>query len=278
MAARGWAVVTGASSGIGESFARALDRRGHPLLLVARRRERLEALAATLQTAEVMTADLEDDADVARVAARARALGEVELLVNNAGFGLNGPALALDGGRELGMVKLNVLAPLALARALVPAMVTRGRGGVVNVASIGAFQPVPYMATYGATKAFVLSWSEALAEELRGTGVRVTCVCPGPTATEFFEVSGVNPAMRKLPHVMPADDVVARTLDALDDGRAVLVPGLVNWLTAFVVRLFPRVLVRWVTGLMFAPPKPRALPPAPPPPGAPSPPPGAPPS
>ena len=132
-------------------------------------------------------------------------------------------------------------------------MVARGAGGVVNISSIGAFQPVPYMATYGATKAFLLSWSEALAEELRSSGVRVLCVCPGPTKTEFFDVAGVDPLMAKLPHVMTADALVARTLDALDDGRAVLVPGLVNFLTAFVTRLFPRLVVRVVTGKMFHP-------------------------
>lgn len=261
MAARGWALVTGASSGIGEAFARALDARGYSLLLVARRRERLEALAATLRQAEVMAADLGDEAAVARVAERALALGDVDLLVNNAGFGTNGAFLALDAARERDMVKLNALAPLVLAQRLVPAMVARGRGGVVNVASIGAFQPVPFMATYGASKAFLLSWSEALAEELRGSGVRVTCVCPGPTATEFFDVAAMSPAMRRMPHTMRADEVVARTLDALDDGRAVLVPGLVNWLTAFVVRFAPRLAVRVATGRMFAPRQEKALPP-----------------
>ncbi len=257
---RGWAVVTGASSGIGEAFARAIDRRGYALLLVARRRDRLEALAASLRRAEVLAADLGDPAEVARVAAHAQSLGDVELLVNNAGFGSNGAFVELDPAREVDMVKLNVLAPLTLAQQLLPSMVARRQGGVINVSSIGAFQPVPFMATYGATKAFVLSWSEALAEELRGSGVRVTCVCPGPTATEFFTAGGVNPRMGKVPHVMSADELVARTLDAFDDGRAVLVPGLINWLTAFVTRLFPRIVVRAVTARISAPPEPpRAL-------------------
>jgi uncharacterized protein len=256
---RGWALVTGASSGIGASFARALDARGYSLLLVARRRERLEELARTLRRAEVLCADLGDEAEVARVAAHALALGDVELLVNNAGYGSSGEFLALDGAREVAMVKLNSLAPLLLAQRLVPAMVARKSGGVINVSSIGAFQPVPYMATYGATKAFLLSWSEALAYELRKTGVRVTCVCPGPTATEFFDVAAVNPTMARLPHVMSADGVVARTLDAFDAGRAVLVPGLINWLTAFVTRIFPRLVVRVVTGRMFAPRQRKAL-------------------
>ncbi|MCU1279574.1 MAG: yqjQ1 [bacterium] len=254
-----WALVTGASSGIGAAFARALDRRGYALLLVARRRDRLEELAKTLQRAEVLPADLGDEAEVARVASHALALGDIELLVNNAGYGSNGEFLALDGAREVAMVKLNSLAPLELAQRLLPAMVARKSGGVINVSSIGAFQPVPYMATYGATKAFLLSWSEALSYELRNTGVRVTCVCPGPTATEFFEVAAVNPMMAKMPHVMSADALVARTLSAFDRGRAVVVPGLINWLTAFVTRIFPRLAVRIVTGRLFAPRERKAL-------------------
>jgi short-subunit dehydrogenase len=151
------------------------------------------------------------------------------------------------------MVKLNALTPIELAQHLLPGMVARKSGGIINISSIGAFQPVPYMATYGATKAFLLSWSEALSYELRGSGVTVTCVCPGPTATEFFTVADVNPMMAKMPHVMSADGLVRRTLAAFDDGRAVLVPGLINWLTAFVTRIFPRLVIRVVTGRLFAP-------------------------
>jgi short-subunit dehydrogenase len=261
MSAPGRALVTGASSGIGAAFARALSRRGHSLLLVARRRERLEALAAELGRAEVLAADLGDPADVDRVAARADALGDLELVVNNAGFGTRGAFASLDAARELDMVRLNVLAPLTLTHRLLPSLLARKRGGVINIASIGAFQPVPFMATYGATKAFVLSWSEALAEELRGSGLHVLCVCPGPTESEFFDVAGLPEPMRKLPHTMSAETLVARSLAAFDDGRAVLTPGAVNWLTAFAVRLAPRLLVRVVTGRMFAPRAPKALPP-----------------
>lgn len=254
-----WAVVTGASSGIGAAFARALDARGYSILLVARRRDRLEALARTLRHADILVADLEDEAEVARTAEHALSLGDVALLVNNAGFATNGEFLALDAAREVGMVKLNALTPLLLTQRLAPAMVARKAGGVINVSSIGAFQPVPYMATYGATKAFLLSWSEALAHELRASGVRVTCVCPGPTATEFFAVAAVDGMPAKMPHMMSADAVVARTLDAFDDGRAVLIPGLINWLTAFVVRIFPRIVIRVVTGRLFAPREQKAL-------------------
>ena len=259
---RGWAVVTGASSGIGAAFAKALARRGHPLVLVARRRDRLEALAREIarersehddDAAEIVTADLSDEEEVERVAAHALALGDVELLVNNAGFASNGPFLALDGKREIEMAKLNSITPMLLAQRLLPSMVSRARGGVINISSIAAFQPVPNMATYGATKAFVLSWSEALAEELRGTGVRVLAVCPGPVRTEFFDVAGVAGAMANMPHMMSADELVTRALDAFDDGRAVLVPGWLNWLTAMAPRFFPRLLVRVVAGKLFAP-------------------------
>jgi short-subunit dehydrogenase len=253
---RGWAVVTGASSGIGAAFARALERRGHPLLLVARRRERLDALARTLRGAEVLAADLGDEAEVERVAAHAQKLGDVELLVNNAGFGSNGSFLALDGRREIEMVKLNTLAPLVLAQRLLPSMIAQRRGGIINISSIAAFQPVPFMATYGGTKAFVLAWSEALTEELRGSGVRVLAVCPGPVRTEFFAVSGVNPALGKMPQAMGAEELVTRALDAFDDGRAVLVPGFINWLTAMAPRFFPRLVVRIVSGKLMAPSQP----------------------
>ncbi|HEX9101045.1 MAG TPA: SDR family NAD(P)-dependent oxidoreductase, partial [Polyangia bacterium] len=224
-----------------------------------RRRDRLEGLARTLGHAAIFAADLQDEAALARTAAHALALGDVELLVNNAGFATNGEFLALDGAREVGMVKLNALAPLELAQRLLPAMVARRSGGIINVSSIAAFQPVPYMATYGATKAFLLSWSEALGHELRRSGVRVTCVCPGPTATEFFEVAATDPRMAKMPHMMSADAVVGRTLAAFDGGRAVVVPGLINWLTAFVTRIFPRIAVRLVTGRLFAPRERKAL-------------------
>jgi short-subunit dehydrogenase len=261
---RGRAVVTGASSGIGAAFARALARRGHRLVLVARRRERLDQLAAELGGADVIDANLEDAAEVDAVSAQLAAFGNVTLLVNNAGFATRGEFATLAEERELGMVRLNVLAPVTLTHRLLPSLVARGAGGIINIASIGAFQPVPYMATYGGTKAFVLGWSEALSEELRGSGVRVLCVCPGPTATEFFDVAAM-PEMRKMPHLMPADELVTRTLDAFDDGRAVLTPGAINWLTAFSVRWAPRVVVRIFTGWLFAPRTQRSLPPPSPP-------------
>ncbi|HXU73640.1 MAG TPA: SDR family oxidoreductase [Polyangia bacterium] len=259
MSARGWAVVTGASSGIGAAFARALDARGYSLVLVARRRERLEELARACKRAEVLTADLEDQADVERVATHALHLGDVELLVNNAGFGSNGAFVALDPARELGQLKLNAVAPFVLAQRLLPAMIGRKAGGIINISSIGAFQPVPYMATYGATKAFLLSWSEALSHELRGSGVRVTCICPGPVATEWAGIAGVPQALAQAPHTISPDALVRRALAAYDGGRAVFVPGLVNWLTAFFAKIFPRVVIRAVAGRLYAPRAQKAL-------------------
>ena len=264
---RGLALVTGASSGIGEAFARALSKRGHSLLLVARRRERLQKLADELGRAEVLAADLSREDEVERVAARAAELGDVTLLVNNAGFGTRGPFAELDGARQGDMVKLNVLTPVLLTHQLLPLLAHSGAAGkvsgVINVSSIGAFQSTPYMATYSASKAFVLSWSEALYEELRGSGVRVLCVCPGPTTSEFFDVAVMPDNMRRLPHIMSADDVVARTLDAFDDNRATLLPGAVNWLSAVATRFVPRLIARVLTARMFAPQaERRVLPPA----------------
>lgn len=265
---RGLAIVTGASSGIGEAFARALSRRGYSLLLVARRGDRLQKLAAELGRAEALAADLTRESELERVVARAAELGDVTLLVNNAGFGTRGPFVAMDGARQGDMVKLNVLTPVLLTHQLLPLLhagATNGRAsGVINVSSIGAFQSTPFMATYSASKAFVLSWSEALSEELRGSTVRVLCVCPGPTTSEFFDVAVMPDNMRRLPHIMAADDVVSRTLDAFDDNRAVLLPGVVNWLSAFATRLVPRALSRVLTARMFAPkPAGPALPAAP---------------
>jgi short-subunit dehydrogenase len=261
-AERGLALITGASSGIGAAFARALAARRHPLLLVARRRDRLEQLARELGGAvAILEADLLAPGAIEEVTAAARQLGPVEILINNAGFATYGDFLERDPERERDVIRLNALVPLQLSRALLPSLLARGRGGIINISSIGAFQPVPYMASYAAAKAFVLSFSEALHEELRDSGVRVLCLCPGPTATEFFSVASMPAMMGKVPHVMRADELVARALDAFADDRALLVPGLVNFLGAVLVRFAPRVLARKLMRLMFQPRAPKALPP-----------------
>src|ERR1700726_2477875 len=191
-------LITGASSGIGEAFARVLAARGDDLVLVARSAGKLEALAAELTArhnvrVDVVPADLShsdaSDGIVAELTARGIAIGT---LVNNAGFGTYGEFAVLDAAHERDEVFVNVVAPVVLTRALLPAMIERGRGAIVNVGSTASFQPVPYMATYGATKAFVLSFSEAVAEEVRPHGIRVVALCPGQTETAFFD--GMNEA------------------------------------------------------------------------------------
>jgi short-subunit dehydrogenase len=191
----GWAVVTGASSGIGREFALALADRRYPVLAVARGDRALGVLADEVQDRggqlESLAADLSTAAGIDTLLARAGVL-EVELLVNNAGAATYGPFVSLSSERERELIRLNVEAVVALTRGLLPAMLERGRGGVINVASIVAFQPMPYFSTYAAGKAFVLSFSEALEVELRGSGVRITVVAPGVTSTGFSDVAAAT--------------------------------------------------------------------------------------
>lgn len=251
------ALVTGASSGIGAAFARALHARGERLVLVARRAERLEALVKELGGGHVVIA-----ADLAASGAAERLLRELEgrglsvdLLVNNAGLGHTQDFA--DEPIEIirQMIDVNMGAVVELTHALLPAMKARGRGRIVNVASNAAFQPVPFLTVYAATKAFVLSFSEGLAEELRGSGVRVQALCPGITATEFFEVAGTHRGqhVRRLPMMTP-DQVVRASLRGLDGGRLRVVPGLTNRILAFVVlRLVPRAMVRRLAAQLYRP-------------------------
>jgi short-subunit dehydrogenase len=249
------ALVTGASSGIGAEFARALAARGSDVVLVARSGDRLAALASEVSAkhgvrAEVIAADLSDpaapDAIVAELAARSI---EIDTLINNAGFGTHGEFAELDAKRERNEVFVNVFAPVALTRALVPGMVVRKRGAIVNVASTAAFQPVPYMATYGATKAFVLSFGEALAEELRPHGVRVVVLCPGQTDTAFFD--GIDEA--RVGKARTVEQVVATALRALERGNVVAVDGLANYVLANASRMAPRRVVARIAARMQRP-------------------------
>ena len=247
------ALITGASSGIGEAFARQLAKRGHDLVLVARRRERMEKLAAELSDAhgveaEVVEADLADDSAVATVEERLRR-GDIDILVNDAGFATRGEFAGLPLARELEELDVNVRALMRLTHAALGPMVERGRGAVINVASTGAFQPVPHMATYAATKAFVLHFSEALHEEVKGKGVTVTCLCPGPVKTEFHQVAGVDES--RLRAWKSADDVVESALKAVSARRAIVMPGLLNQVTAGAVKVMPRFVVRRIAGSMF---------------------------
>jgi hypothetical protein len=258
MRAASTVLVTGASAGIGRELAKAAVETCDTLVLVARRRERLEELAAELEglrpgvRALPWPADLADTGERRALPAALAAQGvTVDWLVNNAGFGAAGRFDEIDAERLLSMVEVDVAALHHLCRLFLPGMVARGRGGVLNVASTAAYQPLPWMATYGAAKAFVLSLSEALWEELRGSGVAVTCLCPGRTRTEFFaeaDMEGI-PFM-KVPAADPAQ--VARAgWQGLLDGKRVVVPGVQNRLNAALVPRLPRRPVLAVTGKLF---------------------------
>jgi short-subunit dehydrogenase len=243
------ALVTGASAGLGVEFARQLSERGYRLLLVARRKERLDELAKELGNARAVSIDLSKSNAAAKLMADVEANGEtVDLLVNNAGFGLIGKFAELDAKREREMIDLNVGALTDLCRAATPPMIRRQSGGIINVASTAAFQPGPKMAVYFATKAFVLSLSEALHEELKPHGIKVTCLCPGPTRTEFGEVAGFggNGLFDKV--AMNAAEVVEAGLKGLDSNRAVVVTGWVNKVGAASTRFAPRSVVRKIAG------------------------------
>ena len=247
MDAPGLAVVTGASSGIGEAFARDLARRGHSLLLVARRAERLETLAAELSTAgrEVrwVACDLATDGGRDRCRAAVDEAGvPPAVVVLNAGFGSRGSIDQLDRERELQMVRLNVEAVVDLACHVLPGMRARGRGRVVIISSAAAWQPLPFMATYGATKAFELHFAEAIRQELRGTGVQVIAVCPGPTRTEFTTVAGDAGMPRWIPQER-SEGVVRATWRALDRGKAHVATGRLARFTIGCARILPRRLV-----------------------------------
>ena len=239
------ALITGASAGLGVDFARQLSSDGRRLVLVARRLDRLELLAAELGNARAVELDLSLPGAAERLMTNLAAAGEhVDLLVNNAGFGLTGRFADIDGKRQRQMIDLNCGALVELAHAVLPGMVERGRGGILNVASTAAFQPGPGMAVYFATKAFVLSFSEALHEEVRNQGVSVSALCPGPTATEFGAVAGFGPSSPSSKLAASSGPVVAAGLKGLADGRAIIVPGLMNKATSQAHRFLPRGIVR----------------------------------
>jgi uncharacterized protein len=243
------AVVTGASSGIGAEFARELARRGHGVTLVARREERLADLATELGSmgvrAVVLAADLSDRSARAGLLDRVVASGLTpDLLVNNAGLSTVGPVARSDVGAELNMLEVDVVAVVELCSRFLPGMVQRGRGGILNVASTAAFQPLPGQAAYGASKAFVLSYTRALAGELRGTGVRATALCPGPVETGFGEVAGFTEAESHgaMPSFMWEDvrSVAEAGIAALEAGRPVVIPGVANRAAAALAHLTPK--------------------------------------
>jgi short-subunit dehydrogenase len=241
------ALVTGASSGIGADIARSLAERGHNVVLVARREERLVALAKELTDAhgvraETIAVDLQAKAGRKRVVKEIGELGlRVDVLINNAGFGSAGLFQRLDGEREAALVRLNCEVVVALCGNYVPAMVERGAGAVLNVASTAGFQPLPTQATYSASKAFVLTFTQALGADLHGTGVTATALCPGPVKTEFGEVAGLalESVMPEFAWVDPAD-VAEAGVRGLERGKGVVIPGAINRAGAIGGQFTPR--------------------------------------
>lgn len=239
-------VITGASSAIGAELARGLARRGFPLLLVARRRQRLDEIADEVGseysvTVEVLPLDLSDGKARAKLAGRLRT-EPIAGLCNSAGFGTSGVFYELPIERETEEVTLNALVLMELTHAALPGMVDRGAGAVLNIASIAAFQPLPYMAVYSATKAFVQTFSEAVHEELHGTGVSVTTLCPGPVPTEWAEIANAKRFSVPLAQVSPVD-VAEAAIDGMLSGKRTVVPGVVPKVVSNGGRYTPRSLL-----------------------------------
>lgn len=253
---KGRALVTGASSGIGLELARLFAADGYDVVLVARRQEQLDTLANDLTArhgvrCEAIAADLgAPDAATNLVRLLEQRSLAIDILVNNAGSGALGPFARMDVDRARSMIQLNVTALTELTRLLVPGMVTLGRGRILNVASTAAFAPGPFMAVYYATKAYVVSFSEALGEELRGSGVTVTVLCPGPTRTEFQEMAGMdNARLFKSFVVMDAAPVARAGYRGMMAGKRMVVPGIMNRVLPAVIRFSPRGMVVRVSKL-----------------------------
>ncbi|HKH23575.1 MAG TPA: SDR family oxidoreductase [Solirubrobacterales bacterium] len=253
------ALVTGASSGIGAAVATELASRGYSVILVARREERLRSLATELSSdhgveAEVVTADLGDEGERGRLedelGSRART---VEVLVNNAGFGHQADFARSPRERMVEMVRVNVEAVVDLTSRFIAPMVDRGRGSVINIASLGAFQPLPGSAVYGASKAFVLSFSEAIRTELRGSGVTVTAVCPGPVRTEFMATAEVPGVEDRTPGIvwMSAEDIARAAVDGAAHDKRVVVPGMLNRAGALAGQHSPRAVALPLIGRIW---------------------------
>ena len=254
------ALITGASGGIGESFARALAAKGRDLVIVARSEEKLRQLASELRSAhgvriEVIPSDLSTREAAESLAAQLKQRNlPIDLLVNNAGFGARGEFWKLSLDRQSEMVRLNVFALVELTYLLLPGMIERNRGGVINVSSTASFQPLPYTTTYAATKAFVTSFSMGLAEELKPYGVRVVTLCPGGTRTNFFEAGHYG--VRNIPGGMQSPDaVVQAALAAFGHGGGLVIPRVINKLSVFVQRFIPRETVARFGAKIFRPPR-----------------------
>lgn len=246
-----WALVTGASSGLGEEFAKQLAHAGANLILTARSGERLQRLAVDLARvagvkAHAIGADLAAPDGARGLCDAVDALGvRVGHLINNAGFGSTGPFVTAEPRGEAEMVRVNAEALTVLSRHFLPGMVAARRGGIINVASTAGHQPVPYMATYAASKAFVLSFSLALAAELRESGVHVMALCPGPVPTGFQERAGIDRARLFRLAVLSSAETVEQALGAYAKGKELFVPGRINRAQTLAAKLLPRPLLTW---------------------------------
>lgn len=235
------ALVTGASSGIGEALARLLAAKGHTVVLAARRLERMQKIAAEIGGgAMAIESDLADPAGPQKLFDEMRSRGlAIDILVNNAGFGAFGHFIDLPADRQMEMITVNISALTHLAHLFIPQMVSRGWGRVMNVASTAAFQPGPRMAVYFATKAYVLSLSEALAFELRPKGVTVTALCPGPTHSEFQQAANMEKSKLMEGVIMTSEEVAEAGYRGMMQGKSVVIPGLKNRLLAEVSKVTP---------------------------------------
>lgn len=246
------AMVTGASSGIGEAFFRELIRRGYSVILVARRIERLRALQTEAGSAvDVLAADLATEEGIASVGRRLQ-LGGISLFVNNAGIGYRGSVLEQADSSIANLVRLNLEAPMRLSRAALGPMMAKRRGILINVVSMGAFQPVPYLNVYAATKAGLLSFTEALADEVEGTGVRVQALCPGNVPTGFQVVAGTKGSRFDRTPSMSASSVARSSLDAaFGGGRTLHLPARLDRVSVFAQRILPRFVARRIAGTLL---------------------------
>lgn len=250
-----YALITGASSGIGLALAEALARRGRNLILVARQRDALESIACELTQrfgVEVLfsACDLSEPLQLSGLLQELeQADRQIELLVNNAGIGTAGAFLKQDWSREQQLIEVNILALTRLCHALGQRMLQQGGGQILNVASVASFQPGPWMSNYYASKAFVLSFSEGLREELKEHGIQVSVLCPGPTRSAFFRNAQIKSAkLERSSLMMSCEEVALLTVQALEKNRAIIIPGWRNKLMAYWPRLVPRALVRRLVG------------------------------
>jgi short-subunit dehydrogenase len=251
-------LITGASSGIGEAIAREAARRKYDLVIVSRTKERLDALASDLTAqhdidAEVLAADLTNTDDLHRVVARIDR-GDIDILINNAGFGSSGPFVELDIDNEMNEIDLNIRALVRLTHCAAEHMVAKKMGTIVNVSSIASYQPMVGNAVYGASKAFVTSFSHALREELRDTSVKVMVVCPGPTTTEFFERSKWLESSKEGPIPAPmwqsSADVAKAVFSGIDKHKSVVIPGFSNKILAGISSSLPGTVTRKITAFV----------------------------